>query len=201
MNSKNITLKRGKDASLNRFHPWIFSGAIAKMNNGITDGDVVKVYNSENKYVATGHYHRGSIAVRVLSFKNEEINADFWHDRIKKAFDLRKIIFANNPDTDTFRLVHGEGDNLSGLIVDIYGATAVMQAHSTGIHFSRNDIAQAIIDVMGGKVSSVYYKSGTTLPFVEETDEHDGFLIGKTAEIGREDKKQASLLINATTEN
>lgn len=182
MNSKNITLKRGKDSSLNRFHPWIFSGAIAKMDNGIADGDVVKVYNFENKYVATGHYQRGSIAVRVLSFKNEEINADFWHDRIKKALDLRKIIFANNPDTDTFRLVHGEGDNLSGLIVDIYGATAVMQAHSTGIHFSRNDIAQAIIDVMGGKVSSVYYKSGTTLPFVEETDEHDGFLIGKTAE-------------------
>lgn len=179
---KNITLKRGKESSLYRFHPWVFSGAIAKMDNGVSDGDVVKIFNSEGTYIATGHYQRGSIAVRVLTFENEEINADFWYKRIKEALCLRQTILANNKDTDTFRLVHGEGDNLSGLIIDIYGATAVMQAHSTGMHLSRNDIAQAITNVMEGKITSVYYKSGTTLPYADETEEHDGFLIGKASD-------------------
>lgn len=179
---KNIILKQGKDSSLRRFHPWVFSGAIAKMDNGISDGDIVKIFNSEGAYIASGHYQRGSIAVRILTFENEEINAGFWHRHIKEALYLRRTILANTPETDTFRLVHGEGDNLSGLIIDIYGATAVMQAHSTGMHLSRYDIAQAIIDVMEGKVSSVYYKSGTTLPYADEAEEHDGFIIGKTAD-------------------
>lgn len=182
MNSKNITLKRNKEASLLRFHPWVFSGAIDKADKGVSDGDIVKVFNCEGKYIATGHYQRGSIAVRVLTFENEEINAAFWRKRIEEAAGMRKAILAYNNNTDTFRLVHGEGDNLSGLIVDVYGATAVMQAHSTGMHLSRHDIAQAVVDVMQGKITSVYYKSSTTLPFAEETDECDGFIYGKTTD-------------------
>lgn len=180
MNSKRITLKRGKESSLLRFHPWVFSGAIASMDNDIADGDVARVFTADGKYIATGHFQRGSIAVRVLSFDDEEINDSFWHSRIERAWKVRQAFLPKDGRTDTFRLVHGEGDNISGLIVDIYGPTAVMQAHSTGMHLSRHSIAQAIVDVMDGKVSSVYYKSGTTLPYAEECNEHDGFLIGGT---------------------
>lgn len=178
---KTITLKRGKEKACERFHPWIFSGAIAHAEAGISDGDTVRVLTSDGAYIATGHYQRGSIAVRVLSFREEdEIGPRFWRDRIAAALRVRHAIFATADETDTYRLVHGEGDNLSGLIVDIYGKTAVMQAHSTGMHRSRQEIAEAIIDVMQGSVEAVYYKSAGTLPYAEESGEQDGFIIGHT---------------------
>ena len=180
MNYKSITLKRNKDNSLKRFHPWVFSGAIARMDKGISDGDTVNIFNCEGNYIATGHYGLGSIAVRVLTFSGEEIDSSFWRQRIGEASALRKIT-VNNKNTDMFRLVHGEGDCLPGLVVDVYGHTAVMQAHSTGMHRSRYEIAQAIVDVMNGQINSVYYKSNTTLPFAEENDNIDGFLIGKVS--------------------
>jgi 23S rRNA (cytosine1962-C5)-methyltransferase len=180
MNYKSITLKRNKDNSLKRFHPWIFSGAIARMDKGISDGDTVNIFNCEGNYIATGHYGLGSIAVRVLTFSGEEIDSSFWRKKIGEASALRKIT-VNNKNTDMFRLVHGEGDCLPGLVVDVYGHTAVMQAHSTGMHRSRYEIAQAIVDVMNGQINSVYYKSNTTLPFAEENDNIDGFLIGKVS--------------------
>ncbi len=180
MNYKSITLKRNKDNSLKRFHPWVFSGAIARMDKGISDGDTVNIFNCEGNYIATGHYGLGSIAVRVLTFSGEEIDSSFWRKKIGEASALRKIT-VNNKNTDMFRLVHGEGDCLPGLVVDVYGHTAVMQAHSTGMHRSRYEIAQAIVDVMNGQINSVYYKSNTTLPFAEENDNIDGFLIGKVS--------------------
>ena len=180
MNYKSITLKRNKDNSLKRFHPWVFSGAIARMDKGISDGDTVNIFNCEGNYIATGHYGLGSIAVRVLTFSGEEIDSSFWLKKIGEASALRKIT-VNNKNTDMFRLVHGEGDCLPGLVVDVYGHTAVMQAHSTGMHRSRYEIAQAIVDVMNGQINSVYYKSNTTLPFAEENDNIDGFLIGKVS--------------------
>lgn len=178
-NSKNITLKRSKDSSLRRFHPWIFSGAIARTDNGIIDGDVVRVLTSDGEYIATGHYQRGSIAIRVLTFEDREINYNFWLEQIRNAVTMRRELLKHCPNTNTFRLIHGEGDNLPALIVDIYGETAVMQAHSTGMHRSRHDIAQAIVEAMQGQINSVYYKSANTLPYAEETAPHDGFLIGK----------------------
>lgn len=149
------------------------------MDNGITDGDVVRVLTSEGEYIATGHYQRGSIAIRVLTFEDREINYNFWLELISRAVTMRRELLKHTPETNTFRLIHGEGDNLPALIVDVYGETAVMQAHSTGMHRSRHDIAQAIVEAMKGQIYSVYYKSANTLPYAEETTPHDGFLVGK----------------------
>ena len=130
-----IFLKKGKEDSLGRFHPWIFSGAINSMEREPEEGEVVDVYTHEKAYIATGHYQIGSIMVRVLSFDNESIDANFYRKKIRIAYDVRKSIgVAENPNNNTYRLIHGEGDNLPGLVVDIYGKTAVMQAHSVGIH-------------------------------------------------------------------
>ena len=181
MKFKKITLKRGKDSSLLRFHPWIFSGAIATKEQNITDGDIIKIYTHEGKFIAVGHYQTGSIAVRILSFADEEIDYNFWRNRLQAALNLRRDIgLINLEGNNTFRLVHGEGDNLPALIVDIYGATAVVQAHSAGMHHARYEIAKAIQDITGGKIEAVYYKSGTTLPFAEELNATDCFLIGKS---------------------
>ena len=183
MEFKKITLKRGKESSLLRFHPWIFSGAIDKKEGHISDGNIVKVYTHDNKFIATGHYQTGSIAVRVLSFKDEEINYDFWHKRLLSALELRqKLRLTDIEGNNTFRLVHGEGDNLPGLIVDIYGSTAVVQAHSAGMHYARNSIAEAIVNIMQGRVKAIYYKSGTTLPFADEMNATEGFLLGKSSD-------------------
>lgn len=181
MKFKQLTLKRGKDSSLLRYHPWIFSGAIAAKEQGITDGDIVKVYTHERKFIAVGHYQTGSIAVRILSFADEEIDYSFWRSRLQSALNLRRDIgLTDLEDNNTFRLVHGEGDNLPALIVDIYGKTAVVQAHSAGMHHARHEIAKAIQDVTDGMIEAVYYKSGTTLPFAEELNASDCFLIGKS---------------------
>ena len=173
-----VYLKRGKEESLLRFHPWIFSGAIHHTDNGIEEGEVVRVVTENGDFIAVGHYQQGSIAVRILTFNEVEIDDQFWESRLQSALDMRLSIgLANNPQTNAYRLVHGEGDLLPGLIIDVYGDTAVMQAHSIGMHLSRHAIAQALAKVMKNRVSNIYYKSETTLSFVEP---ENGFLLGET---------------------
>ncbi len=177
---KQIYLKRGKEESLLRFHPWIFSGAIHHADEGVKDGETVRVLNSNGDFIAIGHYQMGSIAVRVLTFRDVAINHDFWQAQLKSALQMRMAIgLAGNPNSNTYRLVHGEGDHLPGLIIDIYGQTAVMQAHSVGMHLCRKEIAQALVEVSEGLIANVYYKSETTLPFMEPENK---FLIGGSDE-------------------
>ena len=178
---KSIYLKKGKEESLNRFHPWIFSGAIRHMDDGIEEGEIVNVYTNSNDFIAVGHYQIGSITVRVLSFSNIEINHDYWCKRLEAAFKMRQSIgIADSLENNTYRLVHGEGDFLPGLVIDCYGETAVMQAHSVGMHMCREDICRALIEVMGGRIKHVYYKSETTLPYKAELGQENGFIYGKT---------------------
>ncbi len=178
---KNIYLRRGKEESLQRFHPWIFSGAIHHADDAIAEGDVVRVITAEGAFIAVGHYQIGSIAVRVLSFRDIIIDRDFWRARLDAALQMRRSIgTADNPRNDTYRLVHGEGDNLPGLIIDCYGSTAVMQAHSVGMHVARQEIGEALVEVMGSRISHVYYKSETTLPFKAGLGQENGFIIGST---------------------
>lgn len=179
---KSVTLKRGKEESLRRFHPWVFSGALTKdygHSNELTEGEIVKVLSFDGEFIAIGHWQIGSIAVRVLSFDDEPIDASFWQHRLNVAYDTRRAIgVADNPNNTTYRLVHGEGDNLPGLVIDIYGETAVMQAHSVGMHVCRKEIADALKVVMGDVLKNVYYKSETTLPYKADLGQQNGFLIG-----------------------
>ncbi len=173
---KTIQLKRGKEESLRRFHPWVFSGAIQHVDAGVAEGDVVRVVTAGGEFIAVGHYQEGSIAVRVLTFSDVAIDDRFWASRLQSALDMRLAIgVADSPANNTYRLVHGEGDNLPGLIIDVYGQTAVMQAHSIGMHLSRRQIAAQLVSVMGSRLQHVYYKSETTLPFMEL---ENGFLYG-----------------------
>ena len=173
---KTIYLRKGKEESLLRYHPWIFSGAIQRMDDGLEEGDVVRVLTSSGDYIATGHYQQGSITVRVLTFSDVEIDDQFWYSRLSSALRMRQAIgIADSADNNTYRLVHGEGDLLPGLIIDVYGQTAVMQAHSIGMHLNRKAIARQLREVMGDRLQHVYYKSETTLSFM---DPENGFLIG-----------------------
>ena len=188
---KTIILKKGKESSLLRFHPWIFSGAIQAIDDGVEEGDTVRVLSHDKQFLAVGHYQIGSIAVRVLSFEDITIDGDFWRERLQKAYEVRKAIgvirkpsassvrIDKNVNT-TYRLVHGEGDNLPGLIIDIYDDTAVMQAHSVGMHVCRQEIAEALVDVMGQSLHAIYYKSETTLPFKANLGQENGFIYGST---------------------
>ena len=179
---KQIFLKRGKEESLKRFHPWIFSGAIHHMDVGIEEGETVRVITAAGEFIAVGHYQIGSIAVRVLSFEDIEINTDFWCERLQSALDVRiGVGIADSPTNNTYRLVHGEGDYLPGLVIDCYGSTAVMQAHSVGMHVCRNEICQALVQVMGDRIANVYYKSETTLPYKADLHQENGFLVGGDA--------------------
>lgn len=179
MTTKTIQLKKGKEESLKRFHPWIFSGAILRMDEGIEEGELVKVLTFHRKFIAIGQYQIGSIAVRILSFRDITIDQEFWETRLKAALNMRIAIgIADNPTNNTYRLVHGEGDLLPGLIIDCYGKTAVMQAHSVGMHVERLPICEALRSVMGSRIEHVFYKSETTLPFKAELGQQDGFLYG-----------------------
>lgn len=178
MEYKRVFLKKGKEESLKRFHPWVFSGAIAKMDNGVEEGDIVAVYSNTGEFVAMGHFQIGSIMVRVLDFAQRDIDADFFFDRLQKAFDLRKSIGLIRPDNNAFRLVHGEGDFLPGLVVDVYDRTAVVQAHSPGMHFARNIIAEALLRIADGLIKNVYYKSETTLPYKAQLDPQNDYIVG-----------------------
>lgn len=163
---KKVYLKPGKEESLKRFHPWVFSGAIARVEGEPEEGEVVDVYTSKKEFIACGHFQIGSIAVRVLSFRQEVIDRAYWVRRLSVAKDLRRALgLIDNPQNNTYRLVHGEGDNLPGLIIDVYNHTAVMQAHSAGMHLYRMEIADALTEVMGDVIQNIYYKSETTLPF------------------------------------
>lgn len=189
---KTIQLKKGKEDSLKRFHPWIFSGAIQRIDEGISEGDTVRVITSQGEFIAIGHYQIGSIAVRVLAFNDCEINSAFWYNKLLSALQMRQSIgIADSPTNNTYRLVHGEGDGLPGLIIDCYGKTAVLQAHSVGMHYVRKDIAAALKEVMGERIENIYYKSETTLPYkaelnaggAEEADGlKNGFLYGGSNE-------------------
>ena len=176
---KNITLKRGKEESLKRFHPWVFSGAIMHSDDGIEEGEIVRVLSEKGDFIAVGHYQIGSIAVRVLSFEDIEIDDDFFAKSLEAALKMRLSIgVADNKANNTYRLVHGEGDNLPGLVIDCYGETAVMQAHSVGMHICRDVIANKLVEVMAGRIKNVFYKSETTLPFKAELGQENGFIIG-----------------------
>lgn len=173
-----IKLRRGKEESLKRFHPWVFSGAIDLMDDTIEEGDLVSVYSHDGKHIGNGHFQIGTIAVRILSFDDSEINEAFYAQRLKHAYDVRCSLALVREDNNAFRLVHGEGDFLPGLVVDIYGNTAVMQAHSPGMHYARNMIASALTHLPDGIVKNVYYKSETTLPYKAQLDPQDEYIIG-----------------------
>lgn len=180
---RNLYLKKGKEESLMRFHPWVFSGAVHHIEGQPEEGELVRVLNSEGQFIAVGHWQIGSIAVRVLSFEDVEVNASYWEQRLQRAYEMRVGIgVAANPNNNTYRLVHGEGDNLPGLVVDVYGRTAVMQAHSVGMHLCREDVADALLKVTGGTVENIYYKSETTLPYKADLGAENGFLRGGSPE-------------------
>lgn len=179
--SKNVILRRGKEESLKRFHPWIFSGAVMNLEGNPEEGDVVTVLDSQHNFLCQGHWQVGSIAVRVLTFGQEPIDDAFWQKRLGEALGVRQAIgLADSEAGDTYRLVHGEGDLLPGLVIDVYGKTAVMQAHSVGMHVSREQIAVALKQVMGERLDSIYYKSETTLPIKAAIDGGNGFLLGES---------------------
>lgn len=187
---KTVYLKKGKEESLGRFHPWVFSGAIHHIDGRPEEGDVVRILSADNRFLAVGHVQIGSIAVRILSFKDITIDHDFWLQRLRAAYDVRKSIFrqwtigdgqstiGKSQLTNAFRLVHGEGDGLPGLVVDVYDRTAVMQAHSVGMHVSRHEIANALSEVLDGVIDNIYYKSETTLAYKASEDGGNGFLKG-----------------------
>lgn len=176
--SGNIILKKGKSFSIGRAHPWIFSGAIQKMDASISDGNWVRVMDEKGNAIATGHYQHGSIAVRILSFGEDIPGEFFWYDKLRAALGLRRILDLSNEKTNCFRLIHGEGDGLPGLIVDYYDGVIVMQAHSAGMHLDREQIAEALDKVFEGTLRAIYYKSNTTLPTRLNAAETTGYLKG-----------------------
>ncbi|MDE6123094.1 MAG: class I SAM-dependent methyltransferase, partial [Duncaniella dubosii] len=175
---KTIILKRGKEESLLRFHPWVFSGAISHLPEGLEEGETVRVEASDGRPLGVGHYEIGSIAVRMLDSSERMIDSDFYAERLSQAWELRRKLGLIRPDNSTFRLVHGEGDFLPGCVVDIYGNTAVLQAHSPGMHFARDIIARELTRLPDAGIRNVYYKSETTLPFKARLDPVNDYIIG-----------------------
>ncbi|MDE7189793.1 MAG: class I SAM-dependent rRNA methyltransferase [Muribaculaceae bacterium] len=175
---KTIRLKPGKEDSLLRWHPWVFSGAIASLPSDLEEGETVRVEAADGRVLGTGHFQVGSIAVRILQIGDAPLADDFYARRLRDAFALRRTLGLMRPDNNCFRLVHGEGDFLPGLVVDIYGDTAVMQAHSPGMHFARHELAQALTDMPEARIRNVYYKSETTLPFKARLDPENEYLVG-----------------------
>ena len=180
---RNVYLKKGKEESMKRFHPWVFSGALHHIDEEICEGEIVNVMSAGGEYIGRGHFQIGSIAVRILTFSDEMIDGRFWYNRLKAALELRQSIgIAGNPRNDTYRLIHGEGDNLPGLVVDCYGKTAVVQAHSVGMHECRMEIAMQLLRVMENRIENIYYKSETTLPYKADLGQENGFIVGGTEE-------------------
>ena len=181
MGRVRLVLKSGKEKSVKRFHPWIFSGAIKTISGNPSEGDVVDVFDNQGDFLASGHYQRGTIAVRILSFATSNIDGEFFMERLKKAVDYRKdagIIGSSN--LNVFRLVHGEGDNLSGLIIDYYNGVAVMQCHSIGFYKIRHTIAKSVSHLLGNQIKAVYDKSSTTLHSIAGVDIKDEYIIGNS---------------------
>lgn len=177
-NIPTLHLRRGKEESLDRFHPWVFSGALTAMPDNIDEGDLVYVETNDGRRIGTGHFQIGSIAVRMLAFGDEVIDDDFYRRRLQEAYRLRQALGLIRPDNDAYRLVHGEGDFLSGLVVDVYGPTAVVQAHSPGMHFARDIVAKALVELPDAGIRNVYYKSETTLPYKAHLDPQNQYIIG-----------------------
>ena len=180
-----IYLRRGKEESLQRRHPWVFSGAIERVecDAELPEGALVDVYAHGGGFIARGHYQIGSIAVRVLTFEQEAIDAAWWRARIASARGVRELLgVTHNPQTTCYRLVHGEGDSLPGLVVDIYGTTAVVQCHSVGMYHARHAVAEAIVEVFGGDIEAVYDKSAQTVPYKANLNAVDGYLYGSVTE-------------------
>ena len=178
MEYKKIILKKGKEESLKRLHPWVFSGAIDQWDDTIEEGDLVSVYTHDSKLIGNGHFQIGSISVRILTFGDDAIDESFFSKRLNAAMEMRKTLDLLRDDNTSFRLVHGEGDFLPGLVIDIYGNTAVVQAHSPGMHFARNAIANALVNMPGKLIENVYYKSETTLPYKAQLDAQNDYIIG-----------------------
>lgn len=178
-----VFLKPKKEESLLRFHPWVFSGAIQSFEGQPEEGDLVEVYGAHNRFLGIGHFQIGSIAVRILSFQQQEIDQAFWENRIRIAYELRKTLrLTASAHNNTYRLVHGEGDNLPGLVIDMYAHTAVMQAHSVGMHRARHQIAEALKQILGNTLQNIYYKSEATLPYKANLGSEDGYLLGGDVE-------------------
>jgi 23S rRNA (cytosine1962-C5)-methyltransferase len=176
-----VYLRKGKEHSVKRFHPWIFSGAVSKVDEGLQEGDLVSVYNDQNEFLAIGHISIGSIVVRILSFEEREINLDFWVEKIRSACQMRKAVdLYGREDNNVFRLVHGEGDGLPGLIIDFYAGTAVIQCHSVGMYLHRGEITEALQTVFGDDLVAVFDKSEGTIPFKSGIEPKNGYLFGET---------------------
>ena len=182
MVTTQIFLRRGKEESLERRHPWIFSGAIERIKcekEEIREGEIVDVFTKSGNFIARGHYQIGSIAVRVLSFDEEEIDQAWWNRRIAIAYDVRRTLgLTDNEQTNCYRLIHGEGDSLPGLVIDIYGSVAVVQCHSVGMYLSRMAIAEALREVYGNQLTAIYDKSSQTVPFKAGLNAIDGYIWG-----------------------
>lgn len=172
-----VFLRKGRDESVRRFHPWVFSGSIANVQGSPEEGDVVAVYASDGSFLACGHWQVGSIAVRILSFDSDVLSPDFWETMLRRALQVRKAAgLVNDPDTDCYRLVHGEGDNLPGLVIDWYNGVCVMQAHSVGMFRSRKQICSALVSIYGDSLKAVYDKSSGTAPFKAGLELIDGYM-------------------------
>lgn len=181
INYPKVYLRKGKEHSVKRFHPWIFSGAVSKVDEGLQEGDLVSVYNDQNEFLAIGHISIGSIVVRILSFEEREINLDFWVEKIRSACQMRKAVdLYGREDNNVFRLVHGEGDGLPGLIIDFYAGTAVIQCHSVGMYLHREEITEALQTVFGDDLVAVFDKSEGTIPFKSGIEPKNGYLFGET---------------------
>ncbi len=179
----HIILKSGKDQSVMRYHPWVFSGAIKKIHGDPVEGDLVNVFNNKNEFLATGHFQKSSIAVRILSFTEGENFQNLWENRVLDAWNLRETLgLVNNPQTNVYRLINAEGDGLPGLIVDVYGETSVMQMHSAGMYRERDRIAKLLTGLPGAGIRSVYDKSSATLPFKSGIEPADAYLEGESAD-------------------
>ncbi len=173
-----IFLKSGRDRSIKRFHLWIFSGAIKRIDGKPVDGDVVEVYTTHGEYLATGHFQNGSIMVRIFSFTKTPADENFWREKIDSAIQYRRSLgFFDKPETNVFRIIHGEGDNMPGLIVDYYNGVIVLQAHSVGMYSNRMLFAKIFKDLPGINVKAVYDKSGSTLNIAGQ-DTGGKFLVG-----------------------
>ncbi len=180
-NLTSIILKSGKDQSLKRFHPWVFSGAIKKIKGSIAEGDVVAVYSNKDEFLGLGHYQVGSIAVRVFSFEQVDPDFDFWKSKLAKAFAMREQLgLAANAGTNVYRLVNAEGDGMPGLIIDYYNGVAVMQMHSIGMYLIREKLAEALKEIMGGALIAVYDKSAKTLPFKADIKPVNGYVLANS---------------------
>lgn len=184
MGYPKVILKSGKDQSVKRYHPWIFSGAIKKIIGTVNEGDLVRVTDNKDEFLAIGHYQIGSIAIRIVSFKDIEIDAEFWKQKINKAYDLRKKFdLAENENNNVYRIVHAEADGLPGLIIDYYNGTAVLQMHSIGMFLIKDYFIEALKEIYGEKLIAVYDKSESTIPFKSDIKAENGYLYGSSGDM------------------